>query len=166
MIKNKRNEALRRKAEGSRIPPGTETGSRMISTLSLSPIPEDHRTLEQLLSRQQWRIYPASTPVNALPLIRQHRIPLVVCEADTVPAAWKELLPQLAEFRNPPLLIVASRLADDHLWAEALNLGAYDVVAKPLEEDELTRILSQAWIHWNSREAGGLPMAKTMRAAS
>ena len=30
-----------------------------------------------------------------------------------------------------PLVIVASHLADDQLWAEALNLGAHDVLAKP-----------------------------------
>ena len=45
-------------------------------------------------------------------------------------------------------LIVTSRLADDRLWAEALNLGAYDVLAKPFERMELVRSVSSAWLHW------------------
>jgi hypothetical protein len=44
-------------------------------------------------------------------------------------------------------MIVMSRLADAHLWAEALNLGAYDVlVKKALDRTEVTRVLSLAWV--------------------
>jgi CheY-like chemotaxis protein len=39
---------------------------------------------------------------------------------------------------DPPMLIVTSRLADDYLWAEALNLGAYDVLAKPFDASEVS----------------------------
>jgi DNA-binding NtrC family response regulator len=44
-------------------------------------------------------------------------------------------------------------LADEHLWAEALNLGAYDVLAKPFDPTEVVRTLSQAWLHRASRHA-------------
>ena len=47
---------------------------------------------------------------------------------------------------NPPLVIVTSIHADEFLWAEALNLGAHDVIAKPLNKMELIRTLSLAWI--------------------
>jgi DNA-binding response OmpR family regulator len=49
---------------------------------------------------------------------------------------------------DSPLLIVVSRLADEHLWAEALNLGAYDVLAKPFDAMELSRTLTSAWLRW------------------
>jgi DNA-binding response OmpR family regulator len=51
----------------------------------------------------------------------------------------------------PPLLIVASRTADEYLWAEALNLGAYDVLSKPYHPAEVIRVLSMAWLHWRNR---------------
>jgi DNA-binding response OmpR family regulator len=47
--------------------------------------------------------------------------------------------------------MVTSRLADERLWAEALNLGAYDVLAKPFDGREVIRILSLAWQHWQDR---------------
>jgi DNA-binding response OmpR family regulator len=59
---------------------------------------------------------------------------------------------------DPPLLIVTSRLADDRLWTEALNLGAYDVIAKPFDRKEVDRVLNLAWARWSrSNSARSLP---------
>jgi DNA-binding response OmpR family regulator len=35
-------------------------------------------------------------------------------------------------------------LADDYLWSEALNLGAYDVLAKPFDVEEVVRTVDAA----------------------
>lgn len=45
---------------------------------------------------------------------------------------------------QPPKLIVASRLADERLWAEVLNLGGYDLLVKPFVADEVQRVVSLA----------------------
>ena len=73
---------------------------------------------------------------------------LVLCDRDLFPGSWKEILHGIKRMSNPPLLVVTSRLADEQLWAEALNLGAYDVLAKPFEVTEVNRVLSLAWLHW------------------
>jgi len=59
---------------------------------------------------------------------------------------WKNVLEAIDPARRRPLVIVISRLADNHLWSEALNLGAYDVLIKPLDEAEVVRVLTSAWI--------------------
>jgi FixJ family two-component response regulator len=46
---------------------------------------------------------------------------------------------------------VTSRLADEYLWAEVLNLGGYDVLAKPLDKQEVSRTLNLAWEHWENQ---------------
>lgn len=80
-------------------------------------------------------------------LLQQLRpIPLVVCERDLSQGTWQDFLVQASLLANAPFFIVASRLADDYLWAEALNLGAHDVLAKPFDLFELTRSLSLAWL--------------------
>ncbi len=61
------------------------------------------------------------------------------------------MLEHLSTLPDTPLLIVTSRLADDSLWAEALNLGAYDVLAKPFDATEVARVVSMAWQHWHTR---------------
>ena len=46
---------------------------------------------------------------------------------------------------------MTSRLADDRQWAELLNAGAFDLLAKPFEKSNVIRIVQSAWVHWQSR---------------
>ena len=50
-----------------------------------------------------------------------------------------------------PLLLVTSKTADENLWAEVLNLGGYDVLMKPFELGEVTRVIGMAWRQWFAR---------------
>ena len=105
-------------------------------SFSFSPIEEDHVFLEDVMNHSewtlcpnsQWTIYRSCTLASALTILREIRIPIVVCECDLTPGTWQEMLAPLALWPNPPFLIVTSLLADEHLWAEALNIGAYDVL--------------------------------------
>jgi len=45
--------------------------------------------------------------------------------------SWKDVLDDMEGLWNRPQLIVADRLASEALWAEVLNLGAYDLLATP-----------------------------------
>ena len=62
---------------------------------------------------------------------------VVVCERDLAPGTWQDVLEPLRERPNPSLLIILSRLAGDRLWAQALNLGAWGVAAKPFSLSEV-----------------------------
>lgn len=73
---------------------------------------------------------------------------VVVCERDLGDGDWKDVLEVTASLPNPPPVIVTSRLADEHLWAEVINLGGFDVLAKPLDKHEVSRVLNFAWEHW------------------
>jgi len=73
------------------------------------------------------------------------------------PVTWRELLDRTRRLPHPPLVIVTSRLADEQLWAEALNLGAYDVLAKPYDRTEVTRVVSSAWRRWQEQQAPEIP---------
>ena len=123
-----------------------ETGCQNIPVLSVSPAASDHADLGALLPRPQWRVHQAASIPSALAQLQHVRpMPLVVCERDLFQATWQDLLMQTRLLPQPPFFIVTSRLADDHLWAEALNLGAYDVLTKPFQPLELTRSLTSAW---------------------
>jgi DNA-binding response OmpR family regulator len=76
-----------------------------------------------------------------------------------------DVLDNLKLLRHAPPLIVTSRLADERLWAEALNLGAYDVLAKPFDPQELNRSMNLAFLHWRHSHDTAPPVAKVMRMA-
>jgi len=63
-------------------------------------------------------------------------VPVILCDSELPDGNWKDLLVAVAGIQSPPLAIVISRLADEYLWAEVLNLGDYDVLAKPFNSGE------------------------------
>jgi len=138
---------------------GSTVSTSSCSILSVSPLPEDHDSLVELLREYGWMIQTTATLAGAQRALRERSFTLVVCESDLSPGRWKDVLSEIQPLTKPPFLVVTSRTADEHLWAEALNLGAYDVLGKPFERVEVTRTLSMAWLHWmylHGRAAGPL----------
>ena len=124
---------------------------KRITVLSLSPYADDHAALAEIL--QSWPLHHAARLPTAMRLLRNHQIRLIVCERDLPAYSWKDLLRGIADLPKPPLVIVTSRHADDYLWAEALNLGAYDVLAKPFVPAEVRRSVGIAALHWDGELA-------------
>src|SRR5215471_6598697 len=142
--------------------------------LSISPIEEDHASLERILSRSdcpmpartRWTIRRERKLDTALAVLQENRFPLIISEHDLPQGSWRDVLEAINTLPDPSLLVVSSRLADEHLWAEALNLGAYDVLAKPFCAEEVIRVLSLAGSHKrNDREIQNRTTLK-MAAAS
>jgi len=56
---------------------------------------------------------------------------------------------------DPAFLIVASRLADNRIWAEVLNEGGHDVLAKPFHTPEVLQSITSACLWRRVHEAEG-----------
>jgi len=89
----------------------------------------------------------ASDCGQAIAQIKRTDLRLVICEQDLPDGSWKDILDAIATESDPPSLIVTSRLADDRLWAEVLNLGGYDVLAQPFDREEVRRVAVLARDH-------------------
>src|SRR3974377_2422858 len=97
--------------------------------LLISPVEEDYTILSALFQHHEWTLHVTSSLSSASPLLKDERTSLVITERDLADGDWKEVLEAIHILRKRPLLIVISGQADNHLWAEALNLGVYDVLA-------------------------------------
>jgi DNA-binding NtrC family response regulator len=120
------------------------------AVLSVSPNQEDCASLERIF-KSRWTVIAGANVASALSVLREISVPIVICDCEIAPGTWREMLDHISLLPDPPLFIVSSRLADERLWAEALNLGAWDVLAKPFDNDEVTRVVSVAWQHWQDR---------------
>ena len=129
------------------------TNHTPVTVLSVSPFVEDHEALTHILRPYSWTLHRASTLAAATKFLPRHPISLVVGERDLPPHTWRDLLAEVGVLLSKPLLIVASHQADDYLWAEALNLGAYGVLAKPFDVVEVRRTLSSAALNWSWKHA-------------
>jgi PleD family two-component response regulator len=124
---------------------------KIVTVLSISPAEEDHVNLRNILSHSNWQLRCVRSWREAKAFLAERLMPVVICESELPDARWNEVLTELSHVPNSPALVVTSRLADDFLWAEVLNLGGYDVLMKPFEASEVFRVVSLAWLNWKSR---------------
>jgi CheY-like chemotaxis protein len=145
------------------------------TVLSVSPEADDHTKLSAILDQSEaifssgvrWQLRACPTLEKAMASL-QAGIPIVVTACDLAPGCWRELYEKISLLPDPPIMIVASRLADDRLWAEALNVGAYDVLSKPFEAREVIHVLGSAWRHWTDLHEhvhAGRPQTMVAKAA-
>ena len=115
------------------------------SALLISPSQEERDFLRALFNEEGWTLHSSSSIASASAALRSKLVSVVITEADLPVGTWKDVLEVMEFLPHRPMVIVTSLHADDRLWAEALNLGAYDVLAKPFNKTELMRVLNSAW---------------------
>ena len=132
--------------------PTSQSTPENITLLTICPNKEDRQSLEKILDRHSWTIQGAPSLREATTLL--HRGPsLILCEKDLPDGTWKDVFREARGLDNPPAFVVVSRLADERLWAEVLNLGGFDVLLKPFERSEVVRVMSMALRHWQQAPA-------------
>jgi DNA-binding NtrC family response regulator len=146
-------------------PTAVTNPARIVTVLSVSPLADDYFSLQAFFNHSNWELYRADSLASALAVVRRREIGVVICERDSSPGTWIEMLEALRFLQDAPPLIVTSRIADERLWAEALNLGAYDVLAKPFDRRELVRSVSLAWLHWRHQHEVPARVEQAMQAA-
>ena len=145
------------KPADKKTPATGKDNSANVTVFHVGPQDQDLRVLADIIDRSDWKLCPgtswklsaAQDVSSAAARLTDEKVPIVLCERES--GNWKEMLASAGKSPAPPMLIVTSRTADEYLWAEALNLGAYDVLSKPYHPPEVVRVLSMAWLHWMNR---------------
>jgi DNA-binding NtrC family response regulator len=115
--------------------------------LSVSADAEDHSVLQRMLSGQGLLVAAVSSCREALDFLSREKACVIFCESSTKDGTWRDLLFPISTAAEAPPLVVTSRLADDYLWSEVLNLGGWDVLAKPFRQQEVLYVVDSAWTH-------------------
>ena len=113
--------------------------------LVVTSLDEDHTFLRSLFTTFSWRFDSVSTVSDGIRYLHHHSPGLLICDERLEDGDWKAILDASMAVECPPRMIVTSRLADDRLWAEVLNLGGYDLLAKPFDASEVARVVGTAW---------------------
>jgi len=124
--------------------PATDTAP----VLLVSPDPADSRYMREILATLGGRLVSASDLNSAKKSLGGGDFGVVITERDLPDGDWLDLLFSLQCLDAPPLLIVVSRLADEHLWVEVLNRSGFDVLPKPFVRAEAYRVLEHALKTW------------------
>jgi DNA-binding response OmpR family regulator len=125
-----------------------------ITLLTINLNQDDRHSLECFLDRDSWTLQAARSLREATTLLRANPN-LILCEKDLPDGSWKDVFREAVDLDNPPPIVVVSRHADERLWAEVLNLGGYDVLLRPFERSEVSRVMDMALRHGRQAPAYG-----------
>ena len=110
-----------------------------MTMLAILPSPADQVALGEIFRQCGWDLHTLAD-VEGLQTVLGDVAPDVVLTHATLPdGSWQEVLRNLEQLPSPPPLLVCSRLADERLWAEVLNLGGWDVLTMPFRHAEVRR---------------------------
>jgi DNA-binding NtrC family response regulator len=103
-----------------------------------------HFYFQEALAEAPATVVRACSNDEILKAVQRDRVSAVLFDQDTQGGHWRALLGDFAGIDRAPALIVSSRLADERLWAEVLNLGGFDLLLTPFRRDEVTRVVAAA----------------------
>jgi DNA-binding NtrC family response regulator len=105
---------------------------------------EDAERLAEMLNSLPVIVEHVESLERARAELRQKDYDVVLTEAVLADGNWLDALHVVREHPNELEVIVTDAQADARLWSEALNMGAFDLLAQPFYEPEVKRIVYNA----------------------
>ena len=126
----------------------------LVSALLVGEYENDRGLVRDIFRKLGWRLFEARDGRRAMAWLERNAVQVVIAEGRSAGAGWQRLLGALRDLPDPPQLVVTSRTADDLLWSKVLNCGGYDVLARPLNRDEVERVIAGAGRQFRSLRDG------------
>ncbi len=115
------------------------------AVLFVSPYPQDARSLARMLDAVPLPLVHALGLKDAASKLETGNFQVVLTEANLEDGTWLDVL-KIARSSNVKL-VVTHPWADARFWAEAINMGAYDLLVQPFLAVEVRRFLASASGH-------------------
>ena len=124
-----------------------EEEERKIVLLAVTPWLADQESLRRIAARQGWELIVADTLAEAKTILTRRTIPVILCDRDLPDVDWTESLRAFLEPAGSRCVVLISAVNDEYLLREVVHRGGYDVILKPLQEEE--RVVSAVQLAWN-----------------
>jgi hypothetical protein len=136
-------------AMNARMPAALENSGSVITALLVGPFDGDHAFLSKIFLERNWILYHASNCTEALTLIRETVIPVVICERNLRDGNWRILLAAISTMPQSPRLLVSASSVDVELLNQVRRIGGYSVLASPFDASEIDVQVQLAWHSWH-----------------
>jgi DNA-binding NtrC family response regulator len=133
-----------------------------VAVLLVSAGRSDTELLRSILEPSNARLTAVRTYREAVTALRRDAFALVICEERLSDGSWKDILGHLAPLTEAPRLVVIAPEFREALYAEVLNLGAWELLLRPLQADEARRVLEVGC----EKLAGRRPPARATASAA
>ena len=110
--------------------------------LFVSPYSEDALSLARMLDDASLNVVHVCGLKDAASKLETGGFQVVVTATNLEDGTWLDLLHLTRSLGTE--LLVTDAWADARFWAEAINLGAYDLLAQPFQGTEVRRVIASA----------------------
>jgi DNA-binding NtrC family response regulator len=150
----------RKQARGGGRVERVRGNSNSAASIRLIAISQDRGCRERLKDLAEfygWDLFLCSNCESAAAMPGLASIPVVLCDRDQLDMSWRDAFRVLLAPDRSRCMILCSQSDDDLLWQEVIRLGGYDIVRKPLCEEQIVRTIEFAWVFCKTVHAGTLP---------
>jgi CheY-like chemotaxis protein len=134
-----------RKERSSSASPEASPATEPVKLVAVTTNAGDEAELRRIAAECGWNISVAKSSAEAVSLLQQSPVPLVICDRDLPEENWREALAQIAGLPQAVCVLLASAVVDEYLWNEVIQNHGYDVVTKPYRREDLMRAVTFAW---------------------
>ena len=121
-----------------------------VTIVSLLLEDQDRSLIAEVCYQNQWDVFVAKTCAQARQVSEQIKPHVILIDRDLADGDWRNALSACAASSEGACTMLISGVVDDYLWNEVVCNGGYDVLPKPLREQDVLRAVKFAWFYWNS----------------
>jgi FixJ family two-component response regulator len=110
----------------------------------------DLAVVRELSTSRHWEVSFAADCPDALVRIGQMKAQILFLDRDLAGPGWRQTIHAFASSSHKICIMLVSKTVDTNLWNEVVRYGGYEVLPKPLQENDLLRAVSLAWSYWSS----------------
>ena len=137
---------------GSVFYPNT-AGRDPVCVLAVLHNEQERTQLTRILRHSTWIVHAVSCFEQAAGILHTSPVGVVIAQYNTCGLlSWRDLLEATRRLLPAPRVVVTDQLADQAIWAEALNLGAHDFLVQPFDPQEVFHVLACAWLSWKNEK--------------
>ncbi len=131
----------RKKSSNIHLVSGNEGAGRSILVVEDDAVALD--LLAEILRRNQFRVWVASSVDMAIGLLEKTAVDLVLSDLRMPDRDGMDLLRHIRENNSDLPVVLLSAFGDEHLWVEALSAGAVDLIPKPFKKQEIIDVINR-----------------------
>ena len=131
----------RKKSSNIHLVSGNEGAGRSILVVEDDAVALD--LLAEILRRNQFRVWVASSVDMAIGLLEKTAVDLVLSDLRMPDRDGMDLLKHIREKNSDLPVVLLSAFGDEHLWVEALSAGAVDLIPKPFKKQEIIDVINR-----------------------
>jgi hypothetical protein len=136
-------------------------GRSDIKLLAISHDRGCQERLKDLAEFYGWDLFLCANCEGAESVLRTESVPIVLCDCDTLDISWRDAFQIVLSSDPSRCVVLCSKADNDRLWQEVIRCGGYDVVRKPLREEQVVRTVQFAWSFWKTVHFRSIPKQNT-----